>query len=143
MTSTLSVRIAALLLAALLPLGQAHCLWMPTARAATCERSTSVAHSCCAPAATRPARPPATGGESCPCFELPEATTPSTSTLPRPEAGTAAPVAGEPAPPGLAPELAPGNPPDSGPPPPRAASGAHGLRAPPHRLLALPTSAGS
>jgi hypothetical protein len=143
MRATLSIRIASLLLAALLPLGQAHCLWMSGARAATCERSTAAAHSCCAPAATRPAPPPAAGGESCPCFELPEATTPSTSTVPRPEAATLAVAADEPVPPGPAPALAPWTPPDTGPPPSRAASGAHGLRAPPYRFLALPTSAGS
>lgn len=124
----------ALLLAVLIPAGQAHCLWMASAAPSPVTASSPVAaaseHACCAP--TAPAKTPAGRADACPCFELPEATSAQAPGLPR-----VAPLAQElpahpdGAPLADAPSITAGAPLDTGPPPYRSASEAHGLRAPP------------
>lgn len=125
----------AILLAALLPLEQAHCLFMPLQAGPTqCAPASTGAmdHSCCAPSPAPAAQPQhGEGPTACPCFDLPSGTVPQSvvatphllssqvvlftmSSLAAPRAATAP-----------APAL------DVGTPPVPIAVDAHGLRAPP------------
>jgi hypothetical protein len=117
----------AISLAALLPLAQAHCMWMPLqARAAAAESS---CHGCCESAPAHDAQP--AGPIECPCFQLPPSTIPATSVAAPPSGpvvatfdATVAAIARTDIP-------APTPASDVGSPPLPIATGAHGLRAPP------------
>lgn len=125
--------VLAVVLAALLPLEQAHCLWMAPAsgKAACAPASESSDHSCCAPA-------PNTGPQhqsapsDCPCIQLPSGTLPAATAptwLPASQLVAWVEVTtfltAEPAVSAPAPAL------DVGSPPLLIAVDAHGLRAPP------------
>ena len=130
--------IFAILLAVLVPLSQAHCLWM-----AFGEQPTSVSlaqgvgcHACC-PAALpdSPAEAPTPSDRAipkCPCFELPTGSLPlNPSALPAPAAPLPATVVAVPSIPSTETVDAPAPALDVGVPRTTPIVGAHGLRAPP------------
>jgi hypothetical protein len=126
--------VLAVLLAALLPIEQAHCLWMPAparttaaAAAATCTGST---HACCAPAPSSRSshRSPPT---ECPCIQLPQGALPSAATVPSPSLSALAIVPMAWALAAFVAVPAPVPAPDVGGPPLPIACDAHGMRAPP------------
>jgi len=128
----------AILLAVLVPLSQAHCLWMAFGEQPT---SASLAqgvgcHACC-PAAL-PDSPPEVPTPSdraipeCPCFELPTGSLPlNPSILPAPAAPLLATVVVVPSIPSTETIEAPAPALDIGVPRTTPIVGAHGLRAPP------------
>ena len=128
----------AILLAVLVPLSQAHCLWMgfrePPA-AATVARAVGC-HACC-PAALpeAPAEAPMPADRAipqCPCLELPTGSLPiNPSILPAPAASLLATVVAVPSIPSTETIEAPAPALDVGVPRTAPIVGAHGLRAPP------------
>ena len=118
----------ALALSALLPLVQAHCMFMPLeARAAAAE---APSHGCCDSAPAQDTAP--CGPTECACFQLPPSTVPAVTAATAPTAGPPlavldATTAATPRPGSSAPAIAP----DVGSAPLPIAVHAHGLRAPP------------
>lgn len=69
----------AVTLAVLMPLEQAHCLWMAPKAAAESSEAAACGgsdHSCCAPTPSEPQQQD-TAPSSCPCIQLPSATLPA------------------------------------------------------------------
>lgn len=133
--------VLAVLLAALLPLEQAHCMWMgfpkasPAATAsAQAPSATSAMHACCAAAAKAAAKSPAKQARpACLCVQLPLVTLSAAAHAPVPVAAAVAVMAPDAA--DAAVSLAASREraglPEFGSPPAPATPRAHGLRAPP------------
>jgi hypothetical protein len=126
--------VLALALAVLLPLEQAHCMWMGLQRHASPVAAKPAVHACCAARAAASHTAPAPArGSACSCPQLPSIVVPASLRL-----AVATPVAALLAPP-AAPAIAepvafvaePFGVPDTGVPPGPGAPRAHGLRAPP------------
>ena len=123
----------AVLLAALLPLEQAHCLWMGVPARTSATATMSPDHRCCSRSA--PAVPRNDDKAECSCIQLPAGTLPpsvvvSSAPSSTPLASNEATAAPEP----RALLVAPVPALDVGSPPLLADPGAHGLRAPPASL---------
>jgi len=126
--------VLAVALAVLLPLEQAHCLWMPSPSMANpcAPVQSAMDHGCCA--AAQPAKAASHRHEPsrCPCIQLPSGTLPAATVQASSPTAQPAAVSGTHALPALSefvPALAPA--PDVGSPPLPVGCGAHSLRAPP------------